>query len=130
MREMICIVCPNGCTLKVERSGDALSVSGNRCKRGEAFALAELTHPTRTLCTTVATAYPAAPVLPVRTDGEIPRERMADVMAALRAVKVDRPLRRGEPVIRNVLDLGVNVIATSDFLFFLQKEKEAKEKLV
>ena len=50
MREMTCIVCPNGCHLSVEGEGGMLRVSGNQCKRGEDFAKAELTHPMRTIC--------------------------------------------------------------------------------
>ena len=33
MKELICIVCPRGCHLKVEE-GEELSVRGNGCLRG------------------------------------------------------------------------------------------------
>ena len=45
--EMVCIVCPNGCRLDVTQNGNEISVLGNKCKRGEAFARTELTAPTR-----------------------------------------------------------------------------------
>ena len=38
MKEIICIVCPNGCTLNVEKNGEEITVTGNKCKRGEEFA--------------------------------------------------------------------------------------------
>lgn len=54
-RELTCITCPMGCALTVELAdGVFVSVSGNRCKRGEAYAYAEVTHPARTLTTTMA----------------------------------------------------------------------------
>ena len=88
----------------------------NACPRGKAFAIAETTQPMRTLCTTAATAFPAFPVLPVRVRGEIPKERMFDVMAAINAVVVDFPAARGDVILENVCGLGVDVIATSNLL--------------
>lgn len=116
MREMTCITCPNGCTLQVEETEGQIRVSGNRCKRGEAFAVSELTHPMRTVCSTVRTVYPEAPVLPVRVSAEIPKEKIFDVMREINQVLVDRRVGRGEVLIENVLGLGVDVIATSDLL--------------
>ena len=120
MEQLVCIVCPRGCTMTLKKTPDGLSVTGNACPRGKAFADAEATRPMRTLCTTVATACPDAPVLPVRTDGEIPKEAIPAVMAAINAVTVRAPVRRGEPVIENVCGLGVNIICTSSLLSELQ----------
>ena len=57
MRKLVCIVCPRGCTMQVEKDGEEIKVSGNSCKRGEQFAKSELTNPTRTICTTVRTTF-------------------------------------------------------------------------
>lgn len=46
MTELICIVCPKGCHLKVDEQND-YAVTGNGCKRGEAYGKKELTNPTR-----------------------------------------------------------------------------------
>lgn len=116
MREMICINCPNGCTLQVENAGNEIKVAGNQCRRGEEFAIAELTHPMRTICSTVGTIYPDVPVLPVRVSGEIPKERIFDVMQVINQVLVERPVRRGDVLIADVLGLGVDIIATSNIL--------------
>jgi CxxC motif-containing protein len=116
MKEMICIVCPNSCRLEVEEARGGLVVRGNKCKRGLAFAQAEMTAPMRTLCSTVATVFPHAPVLPVRTDGEIPKAAIPAVMALLRAAVVDRPLGIGEAVLQDILGTGRNIISTSNVL--------------
>lgn len=116
MRKMICIVCPNGCHLSVEGEGEALKVSGNQCQRGADFAKAELTHPMRTICSTVATAFEAVPVIPVRVSAEIPKERIFDVMKEINRVCVAEKLGTGDAVIKNVLGLGVDVIVTSNVL--------------
>ena len=109
MKELTCIGCPRGCTLKIERDGDGWSVTGNTCPRGREFAVSEMTAPKRTICSTVRTAFPDAPVLPVRVSADIPKD-------AIRAVTVTDRIARGDVVIPDVLGLGVDVIATSSLL--------------
>ena len=115
MKELVCIVCPNGCLLKIDEK--TLKVEGNKCKKGEEFAISELTAPKRTLTTTVKTAFKDVPVLPVRVSGEIPKDKIFDVMKEINKTVVDKTVKRGETVIKNVLNLGVDVIATSSKLF-------------
>ncbi|MBO4383614.1 MAG: DUF1667 domain-containing protein, partial [Clostridia bacterium] len=113
--KMVCITCPQSCILTVTKNDDGtVTVTGNRCPRGEQFALSELTAPQRTLCTTVATAFPGTPVLPCRVSTDIPKDKVFDVMEAINAVRVTKPLSRGDIIIRNVLGTGADVIATAD----------------
>ena len=116
MRELVCIVCPRGCTMRIDEKDGETVVTGNTCKRGEKFAVSEMTERRRTICSTVRTSFAAVPVLPVRVSDEIPKDRIFDVMAEINKVCVNGRVRRGEPVIKNVLGLGVDVIATSDIL--------------
>lgn len=117
MDELVCIVCPRGCTMHIEKQADgAFAVTGNGCKRGEQFAVSEMTAPMRTICTTVRTDFPASPVLPVRVSAEIPKDRIFDVMREINKVCVKKRLHRGDVVIPNVLGLSADVIATSDLL--------------
>lgn len=116
MSELVCIVCPRGCTLKVEREGDAFHVTGNGCKRGEAFAVSEQTAPMRTLCTTVRTVFPDVPVLPVKLSAEIPRDQIFPVMEAVNAVTLEKPVAMGGVILENVLGLGADVVAASGLL--------------
>lgn len=116
MKELVCIVCPRGCTMKIEETENGIAVSGNTCKRGETFAKSEMTNPMRTICTTVATVFPDAPVIPVRVSSDIPKDRIFDVMKEINSVTVRERISRGDKVIQNVLGLGVDVIATSDIL--------------
>lgn len=116
MTEFICITCPTGCHLQAEWNGDTLTVTGNECKRGEAFARAELTHPMRSLCSTVRTVFPQAPMLPVRTDREIPKEKIREVMKFIAGLVVDIPLACGEIVASLAPVCEGNLIATSNLL--------------
>ena len=107
--ELVCIVCPRGCRLNVENG----VVSGNSCKRGEAFALSEMTCPMRTVCSTVATTFEDYPVLPVRTNGEIPKDKIQDLMKEINAVVVDKKIKRGDVVIEKVVGTDVDVVASA-----------------
>lgn len=116
MKELVCIVCPRGCTMCIEEKDGVFLISGNSCKRGEAFAKSEMTNPMRTICTTVATAFSDSPVIPVRVSSDIPKDRIFDVMKEINSVILSERIGRGDKVIENVLGLGVDVIATSDVL--------------
>ena len=59
--ELICITCPLGCHLSVERRADGgLSVSGNRCPRGARYAEEELLAPKRVVTATCRAVPEAA----------------------------------------------------------------------
>ena len=114
MKELTCIGCPRGCTLKIERDGDGWSVTGNTCPRGDAYARRECVAPVRTVTGTVAIEGAALPVLPVRTNGEIPKTQVFDVARALRTVKVQAPIAIGDVVLQNVCGTGVDVVAAKN----------------
>ncbi len=116
MKELTCIVCPNGCSLHVDQGVTPWSVSGNLCSRGADFACRELTHPMRTVCSTVRTAFPSVPRLPVRTRGEVPLARVMDVMAAINHYTVERKACAGDVLIEDAAGTGVPVIATADLI--------------
>ena len=46
-KNIICVACPMGCgvTVEITDNGDILSVTGNTCKRGDAYARTECTNP-------------------------------------------------------------------------------------
>ena len=117
MKQLICITCPVGCKMEAELVGDDLTVTGHACKKGIDFAMAELTQPMRTLCSTVRTNDPGCPMLPVRTDREIPKGAMMDVMRLLAGVEVARPVKCGEAVARLAPVCEGEIIATCDWPF-------------
>lgn len=112
-RQLTCIVCPNGCRLTASRAETGeVTAAGGLCPKGEAFARAELTNPTRTLTTTVRTRGAELPALPVRTEGEIPKGCLFQAIAALAQVEVSPPVACGQVVVKDLLGTGVDVIAT------------------
>lgn len=114
--ELVCIVCPNGCRLCVEKTADDVVVEGARCKRGVAFAKAELTCPMRTVTSSVKTTVKDFPVVSVKTDGEIPKDKVFELMKMLSACVVKEPLPLGSVVLQNIFDTGVNVVTTTEMI--------------
>lgn len=113
MKNVICIICPNGCELEIDAEEQ---VTGNLCPRGQAFALQELKDPRRSLSTTCRTIFPDIPVVPVRTEKEIPKHLMKDAVRAISEIVIDRHMQIGETVAADILNTGVNVILCTDRL--------------
>lgn len=115
MEKMLtCIVCPMGCEITVEMNdtGEVLRITGNTCKRGEEYARNEMTHPMRQLTSTVVIENGIYDRLPVILSGNIPKDKMFDVMEEIAKVSVKAPISRGDVVIENVCGLGVDVVAS------------------
>lgn len=106
-----CIVCPRGCRITVS---DKLEVSGQGCKRGLDYAVAEHTHPVRTLTTTVAIKGSSLRRLAVISSAPIPRTLLRDCVAQVNKVQVTAPVRMGDVIVANVCGTGVDVIAARD----------------
>ena len=113
-KDMICIVCPNGCRMKVQYDDMDITVEGNTCKRGEQFARNEIISPMRSLTTTVRTVFKGFPVLPVRTDKDIPKPLVLSAMKEIGRITVSKKVVMGEYIIENILNTGVNIIASCD----------------
>lgn len=111
-KTLVCVTCPTGCELRVVLDGDALKeITGNRCKRGEAFALEECTRPVRTLTTSVRLQGAARPLLPVRTSAPVPRDSLAACAKAARALAVSAPVAHHQVVCHNLAGTGADLIA-------------------
>ncbi len=112
IRELTCIVCPKGCQLKVELDDNkrVLSVEGHTCKRGEVYAMTECTAPKRVVTSTAPIV--GGGVVPVKTNGSIPKELMFECVRLINASRVAPDAPIGTVVIANVLDTGVDVVTT------------------
>ena len=111
IRDLICIVCPKGCPMKVTLEGkEILNIEGFTCPRGKQYAIDECTSPMRTVTSTARTSNGG--VVAVKTDRTIPKELMFDCMKEINkaVVAADAPI--GTVVVENVLGTGANVITT------------------
>ena len=117
-KELTCVVCPAGCPMIVEldENNNVLSVTGNTCARGKKYAESEITHPVRTLTSTVSVMQNGVKQMcPVRVDKPIPKETMFDAMKLIRTLNVDAPVKTGDIICADFIEEGTNLIACKDF---------------
>ena len=113
MKELICIVCPRGCHLKVDEA-NGFAVSGNSCPRGAEYGKNEIMDPRRVLTSTVKIKGAAYRRCPVRTSAAIRKGDIFGAVKELDAVTLVSPVKRGDVVIPNILGSGADVIVTKD----------------
>ena len=110
-KNLVCIVCPIGCRMKVSGTADDLQVSGQKCTKGVAHAHEEVTNPTRMVCTTVKIEGGIHRVIPVRTDRAIPDRYKLEVVRAVKDIVLTSPVKMGDVVLADLFGTGVNLIA-------------------
>ena len=121
MRELTCIVCPMGCSLSVEEeSAGALTVSGNRCPRGAAYAQEEIRAPKRTVTATCGIAIDegrpnrsltAPRRIPVKTSAPCPKEKINELLGDIYRLRPGLPIKAGDKLIADWKGSGIDVIA-------------------
>lgn len=112
-RELTCIICPRGCSMKIELGEDKksiLSISGNLCPRGKKYAESECINPMRTLTTTAKCTDGS--VVAVRSEGAIPKDKLFEAMACVNSISVPLPVRVGDVLVENFF--GTKLIATAN----------------
>lgn len=109
MKEFICIVCPKGCRLQVDDEGN---VTGNTCIRGEKYGKQEAVDPKRTLTSTVKINSKLVRRLPVITTGDVPKAKVQEIVRYLDNIEVSAPIKVKDVIVSNVMDLGVDIVAT------------------
>ena len=114
-RELICIGCPMGCPLTVEMNGtEVVSVTGNTCPRGDAYARKEVTNTTRIVTSTVKVEGGKVDMVSVKTKEDIPKGKIFECVKALKGITVEAPVHIGDVILKDVAGTGVDIIATKN----------------
>lgn len=109
--EIRCKVCNLGCRLTINKLGEEYVIDGNKCNRGLEFGVKEAKEPSRVLTGRALLKNGSMGRIPVKTSDVIPSELVTQVMEIIRATEVIAPLNKGDIIIKNILDTGVDVIA-------------------
>ena len=117
-RELICIICPNGCHLMVytNEQNRVIEVENALCKNGRAYSVSEIQNPERSLTTTVKVSGGVQPLVSVRSDRPIPKAKLAEAAAGLRKLELAAPIESHQLVLQNILGTGANIITTKRVL--------------
>lgn len=113
MAEIICVICPNSCRLHVfkDEKGE-IQVEGNQCNRGAEYGKQEFIEPKRMLITTMRIKNGVLPVIPVRSNTELPKKKIFDAVKEVNQAFANAPIEMGDIIIENIFGLGINVIAS------------------
>ena len=86
--------------------------TGNQCSRGQRYAVDELTAPTRVVTSSVKIEGGIYNRLTVKTANPIPKGLIFKCMDEINRVEVKSPIKMGDIIIKNVLDTGIDIVAT------------------
>lgn len=109
-RNLICIICPRGCSLCANITLDGVTVTGNACPKGQEYAVNECTNPVRTVTATVRVSNRYNTMVSVKTASPVPKGQMMEVMNVLRKTTVNAPVSIGDIIINNIC--GSDIVVT------------------
>ncbi|MFO7795533.1 MAG: DUF1667 domain-containing protein [Promethearchaeati archaeon] len=110
-----CIVCPTGCEIKVKENPEGeVNFEGYTCRRGLEYAKQEFYEPKRVLTTTIRVENGFLPLVPVRVDQAIPKQKLEEALDKIANTVVKAPLKMGDILIEKIVDDEANLIASRD----------------
>lgn len=113
--QLICIGCPVGCLITAKKEQDgSFSITGNSCPKGETYARNEMTAPQRSITSLIQVTGGTGRLIPVKTNGEVPKGKIKDCMKEIRGCVAKAPIGVGDVLIQNVADTGISVVATGN----------------
>ena len=117
-KDIVCIVCPNGCRLMVSinEENKVTLVENALCNRGETYAKDEIQSPRRSLTSTVKVVGGNLELVSVRSDRPIPKAILKAAVAELRKLELEAPIKYHQVLIKDLLGTGANIISTKEVL--------------
>ncbi|MFW5998360.1 MAG: DUF1667 domain-containing protein [Bacillota bacterium] len=114
-KRIICVACPKGCRIDIQaEDGEIKNISGYSCPKGKDYAREEYLNPTRILPTTVRVKGGNLPLVSVKTEKPIPKSLLKKAVKKTAEIEVEAPVKCGDTIIKNVLDTGINIVATKN----------------
>lgn len=114
--EFICVVCPNGCLIEAEFTGqkppELLNFSGHKCQRGATWVKQEIENPIRTFSTNVLVKNGSFITASVRTTKPVPLGMVMPVLVEIRKLRAEAPLRIGAVLLSNPAGTDTDIIVT------------------
>jgi len=112
-REFVCIICPNGCRIRVVYEGtDIKKMTGEECPKGRDYVKNEITNPLRVFTGSVLVVNGDFSLVSVKTSMPIPKEYLKKIGEVTRRINVEAPVEIGQVIASNLLEEGIDLIAT------------------
>lgn len=114
-KEFTCIICPNGCLIKVEYEGANIkNIKGDECPKGKEYVKNEITNPLRVFTGSVLVESGDFSLVSVKTSLPIPKKYLKKVGEITRRIKVEAPVTIGQIVAFNLLNENIDLVATRE----------------
>ena len=112
-KKISCIICPLSCeiTVLIDKMNN-YEVLGSKCDRGKEYAISEITNPVRFVTYSVKVLNGDIPLVSLRTEKPIPKDKIFDCIKSLSKMELFAPLEIGQIIKKNVVCTGINVITT------------------
>ena len=112
-REFTCIICPNGCLIKVEYEGTNIkNIKGDECPKGKDYVKNEITNPLRVFTGSVLVENGDFSLVGVKTPVPIPKKYLKKVGEITRRIKVEAPVTISQVIAFNLLNQNIDLVAT------------------
>lgn len=113
-REMVCIVCPNGCRLNVfvDEQNRVTRVENALCRNGRTYAEDEVQCPKRSLTSTVKVKDGTHPLVSVRSSKPIPKEKLQEAVDTLRLLELTAPVDFHQVIVSDIMGTGADIVTT------------------
>lgn len=108
-----CIVCPNGCEIEVDLDEQNINkIEGASCKKGKEYVVQELSNPQRNIASSVKILNGNLELVSVRLNNTIPKDKIFEAMEEIKKIEIEAPVKIGDIVKKNILNLNVDLVAT------------------
>lgn len=112
-KSITCIICPNGCRMEAEyREETGLIMDGFRCERGREYGKNEFFTPKRIFTSSIRISGANRKMLPVRSEGPVPKEKLIDCMKEIRKISLQAPIAEHQVIIPDILHIGTDIVSS------------------
>ena len=109
-KNFVCICCPRGCNLTYD--SETQLIKGNFCIKGKEYGIQEMNMPSRMFTSLIRVSNRKDTMLSVKSNKPVPKEKIFDIVNEISAIKVAAPIEIGQIIVKNILNLDIDIIAT------------------
>jgi CxxC motif-containing protein len=114
MKQTVCNKCEEYCVIDVKTNDEVVEIIGNKCKVGIELSDKYLEASMEVLTTLVRIKGGNIKVVSVKSDRPIEKKLFLKCSRALSRINIGAPIKIGDVVCKNILNLGVDIICTKN----------------
>jgi len=109
--DIICIRCPIGCHLHIEKDkNNNVVVTGNSCPRGAEYGKQEMIAPMRTITTIKATKKGT---ISLRTSKDVPKKLYFEILKTIKDEPLKNSYKPNDIFIKNICNTDADITVTN-----------------